>query len=351
MTNNNEQLTMSASRQALLALGVIGVAGYLVSSTMHTLFDNNIGEFTGTLEAVPEELGTRGASINALVDFANSADTPIEFVNNSSTETNLTSRNNLLPNIEEFYSEQAAADDGPYVVTNVGFAIRNERIESSQIQILNELEQHAIQQSEQARNVLATTGISLNLLTGVADTNTNVLPEFVTYTNESDKAFTDRVAQVASRVAENQRLMSVLMSTPLAAPLTRMNRRTSGFGTRHDPITGETRFHAGVDMAAPTDTPVEVTASGRVIFAGWKDGYGNCIDVDHGNGFTTRYGHLNHIDVQVGQHVQTGHNIGRVGSTGHSTGPHLHYEVWYQGTVMDPRNFMIAGSQIHNRGV
>jgi len=349
-----DQLTMSASRQALMALGVIGVAGYLVSSTMGTLLDNNIGEFDSTLEAAPASIGSRSESIGALMEFADNSNTPIEFVNTQDpTVVEFTRDSAHLPaEIEEFSNH---ASQTGYSVTSVGFAARSERIESEQLRILDQLERQAIGQSEQARNVLAATGISLDNITRAVIEDAEIPASLVSYTQTSDdEQFSDRVAQVSGRIAENRRLMEILMSAPLAAPLDRAARRTSGFGTRHDPFTGDTRFHAGVDMSVPLNSNVQATASGTIIFAGWKDGYGNCIDIDHGNGFVTRYGHLNRIgtngsDIVVGQRVNVGHNIGLLGSTGRSTGPHLHYEVWYRGQIMDPRNFMTAGDQIHSR--
>lgn len=114
---------------------------------------------------------------------------------------------------------------------------------------------------------------------------------------------------------------------------------SSGYGNRIDPIYGTTKFHAGLDFPADIGDPVFATAKGKVIFAGWKGGYGNCIDISHGYGYTTRYGHLSAIDVIEGQEVVRGDKIGRVGSTGKSTGPHLHYEVRLKDEPQNPVNY------------
>ena len=113
----------------------------------------------------------------------------------------------------------------------------------------------------------------------------------------------------------------------------------SGFGNRIDPIYDTPKFHAGLDFPADMGDPVFSTARGKVVFAGWKSGYGNCIDIDHGYNYTTRYGHLSKIDVQQGQQVVRGDKIGEVGSTGKSTGPHLHYEVRLNGEPQNPVNY------------
>jgi murein DD-endopeptidase MepM/ murein hydrolase activator NlpD len=105
---------------------------------------------------------------------------------------------------------------------------------------------------------------------------------------------------------------------------------TSGYGPRWG------RLHEGVDIAAPTGTPIWAAAAGTVIYAGWLGGYGNLVVVDHGNGLATAYGHASAILVAVGQSVSQGETIALVGSTGNSTGPHLHFEVRVNGIAVDP---------------
>ena len=113
----------------------------------------------------------------------------------------------------------------------------------------------------------------------------------------------------------------------------------SGYGNRIDPVYNTPNFHAGIDFPADIGDPVFSTAKGKVVFAGWKGGYGNCIDVDHGYNYLTRYGHLSKILVSNGQSVVRGDKIGEVGSTGKSTGPHLHYEVRFKGEPQNPVNY------------
>ena len=116
---------------------------------------------------------------------------------------------------------------------------------------------------------------------------------------------------------------------------------TSGFGPRTDPFGGGTRNHTGIDFGAPLGTPVTATAGGRVIQAGDRgDGYGNLVIIDHGNGYQTYYAHLSRINVRVGDTVRDGQNIGNVGSTGRSTGPHLHYEIRRNGTPINPAPYL-----------
>ncbi|MDI3523020.1 MAG: hypothetical protein PWP43_1202, partial [Bacillota bacterium] len=113
-------------------------------------------------------------------------------------------------------------------------------------------------------------------------------------------------------------------------------RITSSFGSRRSPFGGGYEVHEGIDIAAPYGSPVRATADGRVVFAGWRSGYGRLVILDHGYGYRTAYGHNSRIRVRVGQEVKGNSVIAYVGSTGRSTGPHVHYEVWFQGKKVNP---------------
>lgn len=116
---------------------------------------------------------------------------------------------------------------------------------------------------------------------------------------------------------------------------------TSGFGVRSDPFRQAAAMHAGIDLAAPTGTPIYATADGVVLRAGWNSGgYGNLVEIDHGRGIVTRYGHMSKVIVQPGTRITRGQQVGFVGSTGRSTGPHLHYEVRIDNNPVNPIPFM-----------
>lgn len=118
-----------------------------------------------------------------------------------------------------------------------------------------------------------------------------------------------------------------------------------GFGGRRNPFGGPGyEFHSGQDIEAPMGAPVVAGASGRVSFVGWQNGYGQLVIVDHGGGLTTRYGHLSQIDVALGQAVSRGDLLGKVGSTGRSTGPHLHYEVRINDSAVNPLQYLLTSS-------
>lgn len=132
--------------------------------------------------------------------------------------------------------------------------------------------------------------------------------------------------------------LKVLASTPSLAPVSGFF--SDGFGWRRDPIDGAREFHKGVDIVASSGTPVRASADGLVTAAGRMAGYGAMIQVVHGFGMSTRYGHLSRVMVAPGQRVKRGEVIGLVGSTGRSTGPHLHYEVFRAGVQVDPRKYL-----------
>jgi murein DD-endopeptidase MepM/ murein hydrolase activator NlpD len=132
--------------------------------------------------------------------------------------------------------------------------------------------------------------------------------------------------------------LKVLASTPSLAPVSGFF--SDGFGWRRDPIDGAREFHKGVDIVASTGTPVRASADGLVTAAGRMSGYGEMIQLVHGFGMSTRYGHLSKVMVTPGQRVKRGDVIGLVGSTGRSTGPHLHYEVFRAGVQVDPRKYL-----------
>ena len=118
---------------------------------------------------------------------------------------------------------------------------------------------------------------------------------------------------------------------------------TSGFGGRADPMGGGSQYHKGIDFEADVGDPVLTVADGVVAFAGVKSGYGNVVDVDHGNGYVTRYAHNSRLVVRVGDLVRVGQEIAKAGSTGRSTGAHVHFEVWENGRVVNPRKFLGEG--------
>ncbi len=137
-----------------------------------------------------------------------------------------------------------------------------------------------------------------------------------------------------------------LGGVPVRKPLDGDLDASSAFGVRPDPFTGSPAMHTGLDMLADPGDPVRATAAGTVTTAGWSGGYGRVVDIDHGNGISTRYAHLSSVAVRVRQAVKVGQQVGKVGSSGRSTGPHLHYETRVRGEPVDPHKFLRAGQRL-----
>lgn len=163
----------------------------------------------------------------------------------------------------------------------------------------------------------------------------------------SDTGFTEAYQGTLAHTAELETLFTALRHVPLTTPVHGGQFEvTSGFGPRIDPFTGRVAFHPGVDFAGPWGSTVTATAPGTVVFAGAHAGYGNLVEIDHGYGFHTRYGHLSSVLVHAGSRVEKGAPVGRLGSTGRSTGPHVHYEVWLAEKLRDPAKYIETGRHV-----
>jgi murein DD-endopeptidase MepM/ murein hydrolase activator NlpD len=159
-----------------------------------------------------------------------------------------------------------------------------------------------------------------------------------------DEGFAVRIRNAADSLNDMRNLSDAADGLPFARPT--QARTTSGFGVRFDPFNGRPALHQGQDFAAPLNTPIYATAPGVISFTGVRSGYGNTVEIDHGHGFKTRFAHLNSIAVQSGQPIALGQRIGAMGTTGRSTGVHLHYEVWVDGRAQNPARFLRAGDQL-----
>jgi murein DD-endopeptidase MepM/ murein hydrolase activator NlpD len=162
---------------------------------------------------------------------------------------------------------------------------------------------------------------------------------------ESDDDFDTSLTQLDSALTRLEAIRSTAVSLPFQSPAVG-KEITSPFGNRRDPFLGRLALHSGIDFRFSPGEKVRPTAPGKVIAAGWTGGYGNMVEVDHGNGISTRYGHMSEILVKIGDTVGRQNVIGLAGSTGRSTGTHLHYEVRQDGRAVDPIYFMSAGTKL-----
>jgi len=154
-------------------------------------------------------------------------------------------------------------------------------------------------------------------------------------------------ARVQARINQLTELSKIVRRVPVGIPVHKTHRQSSGFGIRRDPFNRSKRSeHRGLDFSGPRRTPIVATAPGRVVRAGTYGTFGKMVEIDHGNGFRTRFAHLNSIKTRVGRTVELNQTIGLMGSTGRSTGTHLHYEILYRGRQVDPERFIEAGRYV-----
>jgi murein DD-endopeptidase MepM/ murein hydrolase activator NlpD len=220
-----------------------------------------------------------------------------------------------------------------------------------QMLLLAALEERSKQTLDELRLVFAATGVEPDDIIPPVKISNTVLAQggpFIdaSSSNDGDSAFFRHANRVGLLVDELSTFEDAALRVPLSSPLMVTRKQTSGFGVRKDPINGRLASHLGIDFQAAWASPVTATAAGTVKYAGMRSGWGRMVEIDHGNGFSTRYAHLSRITVSVGQKVKLHDKVGELGSTGRSTGPHVHYEVLYKGKQRNPRRFIEAGRYV-----
>lgn len=217
-------------------------------------------------------------------------------------------------------------------------------IEDDQLAHISQLADAASESADAISNTLEAAGLPVDLdFAQDGATRSNVGGPLILMDNAT--IFDTRLKELDEALQALSHVKQEARRLPLANPAPG-HAVTSTFGVRRDPLIGSAAFHSGMDFRAPVGMDAKATAPGTVVKAGWNGGYGRMVEVDHGQGFSTRYAHLSRISVAVGQKVESGDVIGRSGNTGRSTGPHLHYEVRHNGTALNPLRFLKAGKAI-----
>jgi murein DD-endopeptidase MepM/ murein hydrolase activator NlpD len=258
------------------------------------------------------------------------------------------SRNDApAPTLAAWYEPQSDLDVSARLSTDLTAGY--ERLDAQHARILANFFEPANRMTKDVRAALAAAGLSADQFAaaakGRAKAESNVGGPFEPLRVTSDGSSFARSANLLETALDTSVTMARLVPLiPLRRPLPGPIEITSGFGPRVDPFLGRAAMHTGVDLLDEYGAAVHATAKGVVTIAGPNGGYGNMVEIDHGNGLTTRYAHLSAIDVVVDQKVEAGAIVGRVGSTGRSTGPHLHYETRIGGEAVDPVRFLRAGA-------
>ncbi|MBR0844454.1 peptidoglycan DD-metalloendopeptidase family protein [Bradyrhizobium liaoningense] len=221
-----------------------------------------------------------------------------------------------------------------------------DQVERRQMAALSAVEEGMDSRMRRMRGVVSDLGLNLASLEAAVPRTAMGGPFVPVKLTANAGPFEKQLNRINVTRAEMDRLNRTLALVPYRKPVIGEVEFTSGFGIRSDPFLGRPAMHTGLDFRAATGDPVRVTANGKVVSAGWSGGYGRMVEVDHGNGLSTRYGHLSEINVKVGEIVRIGQVVGLVGSTGRSTGPHLHYETRIEGEAVDPQKFLRAGVRL-----
>jgi murein DD-endopeptidase MepM/ murein hydrolase activator NlpD len=303
------------------------------------------------LGAIPDGAATgsirqsaRGAAIDA--PSGNPKPSPISdtviFVAPPDREARLESR---APVIAKVQPNQFAKVQG---VDNVLVRLQTslDQVERRQMAALSSVEDSMESRVRRMRGVFTDLGLDMAQLEA-ATPRAGVGGPFIPVKIPADAGpFERQLYRINVTRAAVERLNRTLALVPYRKPVIGEVEFTSGFGVRSDPFLGRPAMHTGLDFRAAMGDPVRATANGKVVSSGWSGGYGRMVEIDHGNGLSTRYGHLSEINVKVGDVIRIGQVIGAVGSTGRSTGPHLHYETRIDGDAVDPQKFLRAGVRL-----
>jgi murein DD-endopeptidase MepM/ murein hydrolase activator NlpD len=221
-------------------------------------------------------------------------------------------------------------------------------LHSAHENVLEQLSERAVGNIEEAEKLIAMTGIKVaNIIKYVRSSSANQGGPLVPASGSGQlgQGLSGTVLTVDNKLGHWSALRQVLGIMPLMAPLD-FYHLASKFGLRRDPFTKKRAMHYGVDLAGWAGATVYSTAPGKVVFAGRKGRYGKLVEIDHGFGLRTRYAHLRKISVKIGQQLVHRQKIGLLGSSGRSTGPHVHYEVRFEGKPLNPRKFIMAGRYV-----
>lgn len=216
-----------------------------------------------------------------------------------------------------------------------------------QTEMMLKAEENAQERIETYRSILGRTGLNVPELLDAAPQQGQGGPliELDDLTQGASPEFAENLNRVAARMNEAEAMENLFKAVPISAPVPQV-RMTSDYGRRIDPFTKKPAYHSGLDFGGFTNMDILATGPGTVSYAGWRDGYGRVVEIDHGYGLKTRYAHMKKTLVKRGERVEAGDIVGGMGSSGRSTSTHLHYEVWYKGRPVNPENFVKAGTHV-----
>ena len=315
-----QKLSALLQRQSILEQRTSALGGDL----------NATGSIRPTHNALPAEKPIKASPINDTVIFTVPPD----------REARLESRE--LPTAMTRIASRSDNGGLDGILGRVSAAL--DKVEHRQTAVLTGMEERVDTKARRMRSVLSDLGVDPVKGPARAGVGGPFVP--LKPPRSGASAFDRQLYRLNVARAEINQYSHALVSVPVRKPVAGEVDMSSPFGMRLDPFTGRPAVHTGIDMRGETGEPAHATAAGRVTIAGREGGYGNMVEINHGNGLATRYGHLSKILVKPGQTVHIGDVVGLIGSTGRSTGPHLHYETRINGEAVDPQKFLRAGVRL-----
>ena len=250
---------------------------------------------------------------------------------------------------EEAQAGAAATGKAPEAADKISAALpaagKLAQIKAEQVALVERLTRYADHRASLASDAIRKLGLNPAPMMARARSKVAEGGPLESLATGADGSLDPRFRRLGLSLARMDALESGLASIPQVQPA-HVAYVSSSYGYRSDPFTGGAAFHAGLDFPGPMGSPIYAAAKGKVSFVGQRQGYGNCIEISHGNGLMTRYGHLSAFGVRVGQDVDGGTRIAAMGSTGRSTGSHLHFEVRVNNRPMNPRPFLEAARNV-----
>ncbi|WP_417618056.1 M23 family metallopeptidase [Parasphingorhabdus sp.] len=337
-------LTISATLQKRVFYSVAAALAFWLVITLAMM----INQLTVTGERMA--LAQKEAEVNSIESRVSSYKASIEDV-----AADLKQRQDVLDQMtEQFVGEPPAAADQKQNDEQLSENTRKisaafpeaahlAKLEARQILFARRLTNAAIQRTEQAAQAIRKFGLNPDKLSNNA-TNAMGGP-LIPFFKEQNQQLHPTLERLNLALQRMDALERTLIAIPSGKPSS-TGMISSSYGYRRDPFTGGSAMHSGMDFKGPLGQPILAAAGGRVTHAGWKSGYGKCVEITHGNGLMTRYAHLSKIGVATGQKIEQGVQLGAMGSTGRSTGTHLHFEVRLNGRAINPRPFLEANSDV-----
>ncbi|AKH43369.1 murein DD-endopeptidase MepM/ murein hydrolase activator NlpD [Altererythrobacter atlanticus] len=307
-----------------ISMGVMAISQWRASAERASLLDrevkvataeSRVNAYRDNLEEATEDLARRQDFIESVLPMLPDDVRPDETVSDSTDETART-----IEKVSAAIPEAA------------GLA----KLEARQIAFVEKLTRYADRRAEKAEEAMRKLGLNPASITA---TRRGLGGPLVKLSTAHDGSLDPRFARLGASLERMNALEQSLSSIPQVMPADH-NAISSGFGYRRDPFTGAAAMHSGLDFGGGYGAPIHAAAQGKVSFVGRRSGYGKVVEISHGNGLMTRYAHMSRWKAKVGQKVAPGDIIGAIGSTGRSTGPHLHFEVRINGRAVNPRPFL-----------